>query len=1167
MYRSNSTISSSSRIEPPDIINEEDFSVEETDPSVNWNQWTIPRIQPSSIYQTSWFKSNLSFNSEFKVKTVEQTCEVSNVQEKYYLFTKKSIQEFLSKGYKFLHIGSVQIAVKPLTRLGINASILLCLRDARHNQFETSILGMIQSSLFNGPVYFDCFLDLPLALNDPNILKALTLNIVTSDGTVKISFDPTPATSFRRNSFARSKSSFNPAAEDCERRDQNLNIFLKDFAKAAQPILNNSDLKMKGLSTSSQITSAFYSAKDVETSKGKSIKEEANKDDEDTSTLSPTASDMAASIVPLPSQLNVINRNYFEIDLISLFKDYNSKENRDKRKTYHATFSKLEKSRVKRKWKEKMNTEQKHILFFDFLENDYVSKNSLNVLKIDFVKEEGRTTVKSSHPLSEAIVISHLAPNTESNNQEINTGLSETNIIIQQNNFSNTYLQTIGQQLDRIEEKIENPISIQSSTPVSQSTNKPLIILPEKRPIFDPITKQTKTLDQINQMLKNIKIEKPSSSKPEKPSTSALTNKEEEDGFVQTTDADSSESDSSTVRNIDLLEKNFHQDDFKLAGLESKPNPMSFTRNWYSKPTPPDLQFEEKIFQSQSSYSADKTYEWNIDGMSEQEILNTMSKMSLVANAYINNNIRELDIVVILTTGFTGMIRNWWDKHIFLETREAIQHAVKKDDNGLPVFDPSINSTPFDGVNTLIYTIIKHFIGTPSNITNRVSDYLNNLRCHQMSDYRWYQDVFTSRVMLRDDSQKSYWKEKFIDGLPHLFALKVKDELTDTSGFLNYDNFTYGDIFSLIKKLGISMCNDQRMLRQQLKNSKKAKYEMGTFCEQYGLPPIAPFRRKPKQFKQFSKPRDGYRRKPRDGFYKKSPNKKSFPKKKNFQNASKGKCSNCGKNSYILKFITEEDWGTHPSTSKKLRDSEIAYNYYDYIDTWFRFMLFQTPDMSHSWFFNFDKNFRGKIPLWFNKWWHQFGLIPDIFPEELQRAYKSFIQAISPKLDAYETKFPYCIHFSKRFKPPWILKWSYEKNGDILHRFAFVKWWDRFPHMANMINTISKEFGQTTLNLKNSEDFPAIDRSAPEYPLIQAPTSSTTSKKKATISSSQKSIQSSKSKKKNISTGLTKKDLIHLLQQSLKEDSSDPESEAFFEASYSNTFGHDSEDTPRLSDD
>ncbi|KAG7979575.1 hypothetical protein I3843_05G137400 [Carya illinoinensis] len=615
MFRSNSTISSSSRIEPLDIINEEDFSVEETNSSVDWNQWTIPRIQPSSIYQTSWLKTKLSFNSKFKVKTVEQNCEVSNVQEKYNLFTKKSIQEFLSKGYKFLHIGFVQIAVKTLTRIGINASILL--------------------------FYFDCFPDLPLTLNDPNILMALTLNIDTSgydmikgskplaviyriyykvlkstlnpktvskstgnktlliqsstpdaniqvprmihwkditlpkewilerevppapvltnepeldiiqqylDGTVNISFDQTPLPSFRRNSFAGSRSSFIPTLENHERRDQNLNIFLKDSAKVAQPVLNNSALKMKGLSMSSQITSAFYSAKDVETSKGKSIKDEANKDDENTSTLSPIALDMAASIAPLLSQLCVINKNCFELDIISLFKDYNSKENRDKRKTYHATFSDFEKSRVKRKWKENMYADQKHILFFDFLENHYVLKTSLNVLKIDFVKEEGRTTVKSSHPPSKAIDISHLG------------------------------------------------VDLTASPFKTSKANK-----------------------------------------IEKHSTSALTSKEEEDGFIQTTNEDLSESDSSTIKNIDLFEKNFQGDDLKIAGLESKPNPMSFTRNWYSKPTPPDLQFEEKIFQSQSSYSADKTYEWNIDGMFEQEILNTMSKMSLVANAYINN--------------------------------------------------------------------------------------------------------------------------------------------------------------------------------------------------------------------------------------------------------------------------------------------------------------------------------------------------------------------------------------------------------------------------------------------------------------------------------------------------------------------------------------------------
>ena len=45
-------------------------------------------------------------------------------------------------------------------------------------------------------------------------------------------------------------------------------------------------------------------------------------------------------------------------------------------------------------------------------------------------------------------------------------------------------------------------------------------------------------------------------------------------------------------------------------------------KNWYPKPTPPDLQFEERHTFVNSSYSLDLIYEWNIDRMSEYEIIN-----------------------------------------------------------------------------------------------------------------------------------------------------------------------------------------------------------------------------------------------------------------------------------------------------------------------------------------------------------------------------------------------------------------------------------------------------------------------------------------------------------------------------------------------------------------
>jgi hypothetical protein len=65
------------------------------------------------------------------------------------LFNKRFIENSKAKDYRFLHVGSVQVAVKPLTRLGINASVLLCFRDARFINFRnffSFILGMIQSS-------------------------------------------------------------------------------------------------------------------------------------------------------------------------------------------------------------------------------------------------------------------------------------------------------------------------------------------------------------------------------------------------------------------------------------------------------------------------------------------------------------------------------------------------------------------------------------------------------------------------------------------------------------------------------------------------------------------------------------------------------------------------------------------------------------------------------------------------------------------------------------------------------------------------------------------------------------------------------------------------------------------------------------------------------------
>ena len=256
----------------------------------------------------------------------------------------------------------------------------------------------------------------------------------------------------------------------------------------------------------------------------------------------------------------------------------------------------------------------------------------------------------------------------------------------------------------------------------------------------------------------------------------------------------------------------------------------------------------------------------------------------------------------MITSGFTGMLKSWWEKYLTDEQRESILHASQKDENDLPIFDENICYYIHDGINTLIYTIVRHFIGTPTNIYSRIHDQLSNLTCPTLSDFRWYKDVFTCKVMLREDCTKSFWKAKFINGLPSLFAHKIRDVLSQHTGVIEYDYLTYGDIISTIQKECLRMCIVLKLSLKAAKDKHKAKYELGNFCKQYGLPPIAPSHRKKHKYtkhKSSYKKSNKYKKnytpsKSQDKFYtkpKKKYYKKSHPKSKSSKDIT---CYNCG---------------------------------------------------------------------------------------------------------------------------------------------------------------------------------------------------------------------------------------------------------------------------------
>jgi len=105
-------------------------------------------------------------------------------------------------------------------------------------------------------------------------------------------------------------------------------------------------------------------------------------------------------------------------------------------------------------------------------------------------------------------------------------------------------------------------------------------------------------------------------------------------------------------------------------------------------------------------------------------------------------------------------LKDWWDNLCTEQDKLTIINNVKTETN------------QEDALSTLIYSIIQNFLGDPNIFKERSTNQLANLYYPTMWDYRWYKNIFLSKVTLREDGFAGFWKERFLAGLPKLFTKK-----------------------------------------------------------------------------------------------------------------------------------------------------------------------------------------------------------------------------------------------------------------------------------------------------------------------------------------------------------------------------------------------------------
>ena len=188
-----------------------------------------------------------------------------------------------------------------------------------------------------------------------------------------------------------------------------------------------------------------------------------------------------------------------------------------------------------------------------------------------------------------------------------------------------------------------------------------------RSPLERPMTKKTNDLlNEINKKLDIMKLESQKDMEPLKNKNMMLNSigrtESSEDAesknnqltdLTNSSDIDNLESQFTDKLQINKLTLASSSQDHKKWRIEEK-YPK---KNWYPKPTPPDLQFEERHTFVNSSYSPDLIYEWNIDGMSKYEIINLLHEMNLLTNVYKNHGKSDHQIAHLIVTSFTGQLK------------------------------------------------------------------------------------------------------------------------------------------------------------------------------------------------------------------------------------------------------------------------------------------------------------------------------------------------------------------------------------------------------------------------------------------------------------------------------------------------------------------------------
>ncbi|KAG5585164.1 hypothetical protein H5410_045598, partial [Solanum commersonii] len=271
-----------------------------------------------------------------------------------------------------------------------------------------------------------------------------------------------------------------------------------------------------------------------------------------------------------------------------------------------------------------------------------------------FYKDESGNIIQSIYPpqapfiLPNNIGITFTAFHKFIDNEVAAVNINEINRLISQNNNFGLYVKVIGEHIHSLDKKLDNLTHL-------------IIQIDDKLKSAKQVSEQaSKPLHDLESLLDKKFLEFGASAKPIS---------------LAEDFADEMEATFDFKTQVEMEVNKLHGYPKKNSGntYGRKPSMQTY---YYLRPTPQDVLIEERDWnQTNTSYSGNEIYEWNLDGLTDRQLTILVHRMLMYATICKSANNTDRTICKMIIVGFTSQLRGLWDNYMTLDAKATVINA------------------------------------------------------------------------------------------------------------------------------------------------------------------------------------------------------------------------------------------------------------------------------------------------------------------------------------------------------------------------------------------------------------------------------------------------------------------------------------------------------------